>query len=54
MQKAAAGNMPHHMGGDMLDMYVSHDSGHINSWDKSLADSLRTGSPLTWCVHFLA
>lgn len=53
MQKAAAGNMPHHMGADMLDMYVSHDSGHINSWDKSLADSLRTGSPLTsWCVSF--
>jgi hypothetical protein len=47
MQKAAAGNMPHHLGADMLDMYVGHDPGHMNSWDKTLADTLRSGSPLT-------
>ncbi|XP_065337387.1 protein PRRC2A isoform X3 [Cloeon dipterum] len=48
LNKVAA-NMGHHLGPtDMLDMYV--DSTHMNSWDKTLADPLRGGSPLTSCV----
>ncbi|XP_059483980.1 protein PRRC2C isoform X2 [Neocloeon triangulifer] len=52
MNKAAA-NMPHHLGTEMLDMYVSGDSSHSNSWDKSLADPLRGGSPLASCVTLI-